>query len=616
MAKMASQNGGGSGNGNCNGSGNGNCDGSGGSGDGNCNGSGNGRGGGGVPAAENVGPGRQTVQEGHMKKTMGLSGTRKGLREMGRMGRMGGMRARGRRLAGLAQLLAIALILCIMASCGGAATGGAATTAAPAAGGAATTAAGQDQGQEQGQADFEPVSVNILMDFNIMDGIDSLTDNKYVDFIEEKTGVKIVMDSPGPAGYNDKLNIVMASGAEVDAFMANRDQINKFALDGILTDLSPYIHDAAKYPNIDAYMAPNTWLPVTNDEGVWGFPYSRFDAFTQVVFVQKPWMEALNLEIPTTIDEYYEVMRAFTYDDPDGNGQDDTFGLLAGSSLFEGARIFKAAFDAESYKVIDGVVTPAVITENYKDYLKFISKLVAEKIMDPEWPTTTVSIYMDKLKTYKYGMTSYFWHANQLPEYDQGTVHENWLSLDLPKGRDGQPSHFTYDSLNRNYVGIPTTSSKVDALMRVYDWTCSPDEGERWLYLGVEGDEYSIGADGAIEVLKQRNSLHWMFTMVSPGILNDNVKKYLELTYPKETVERLDISTRNGQLDELAASLPYYPDLVNFNLTKVTDEYNAKAILGNVDIDATWDDYVTKYKVAGGEAAMKFWTDWYNASQQ
>lgn len=474
--------------------------------------------------------------------------------------------------------------------------------------------------QEGGTESSGSDTVHILMDFNIMDGIDSLTDNKYVDFIEEKTGVRVVMDSPGPAGYNDKLNIVMASGAEVDAFMATRDQIMKFSLDDMLTDLSPYIHDTEKYPNIAQYMKPEAWLPVTSGEQVWGFPYSRFDAMHEVVYVRKQWLENLGLEVPKTIDEYYEVLRAFTYDDPDGNGEDDTFGLLASQAITggvaEGAHIFRSAFDADSYKVIDGVVTPPVITENYKEYLKFMNKLVDEKIMDPEFPTTIVSVFMDKLKTYKYGMTSYFWHANQLPEYDQGKVHENWLAIDLPQKADGTPAKFYYDSINRNYVGIPTSSKKVDSLMKIYDWVCSPDEGERWLYLGVEGDEYQIDDAGNIEVLQQRNSLHWMFTMVSPGILNDNVRKYNELVYPKETVERLDIAAKNGELDELAASLPYYEDLSNFDLNKVVEEFTVKAILGNVDVDEGWDDYVAKYKAAGGEAAMKFWTDWYNENQK
>ncbi|MBQ8081686.1 MAG: extracellular solute-binding protein, partial [Clostridia bacterium] len=45
------------------------------------------------------------------------------------------------------------------------------------------------------------------------------------------------------------------------------------------------------------------------------------------LFIRKDWLEALNLEMPTTWEELYEVAHAFTYGDPDGNGVNDTYGL-------------------------------------------------------------------------------------------------------------------------------------------------------------------------------------------------------------------------------------------------------------------------------------------------
>ena len=45
------------------------------------------------------------------------------------------------------------------------------------------------------------------------------------------------------------------------------------------------------------------------------------------MFVRKDWMDRLNLSIPTTTDELYEMAKAFTEQDPDGNGIDDTYGI-------------------------------------------------------------------------------------------------------------------------------------------------------------------------------------------------------------------------------------------------------------------------------------------------
>lgn len=45
------------------------------------------------------------------------------------------------------------------------------------------------------------------------------------------------------------------------------------------------------------------------------------------LILREDWLENLNLEMPKTLDDFYNVFYAFTYDDPDGNGVDDTIGL-------------------------------------------------------------------------------------------------------------------------------------------------------------------------------------------------------------------------------------------------------------------------------------------------
>jgi putative aldouronate transport system substrate-binding protein len=456
-----------------------------------------------------------------------------------------------------------------------------------------------------------PVSVNYMFDFNVDLAEGTLLKNKYVDFLQKKTGVKVVMDAPSSAGYADKLNIMMASGNPPDAFMSNtRDTILKFADQGLLTDLAPYINDTAKYPNIAKFMQKEAFLPVTKDGKIYAFPYSRFDALNQTVYINKLWMQKLNLPTPKTIEDFYQVGKAFTEQDPDGNGKNDTFGFLGNSGLFYLGQMFAASMDANVYKIINGKVTPPEITQEYKEYLKFMRKLVKDKLLDPEFVTTTTQIYLDKLKTGKYGITSNFWHGNQFPGYEDGTIDKVWEAIDLPVKLDGSPAKFSYNSINRHYIGIPATSKNTEVLMKFFDWVCS-DEGKKWLYLGVEGDEYKM-TNGTPEILKQKHSLHWGFSMVNPGQYDDEVKSYLGLVYPKASIDRLDKAIKNGALDKLQAALPYYPELSSFSLAKISDEYKVKAVLGNADIDSTWDDYVKNWRSAGGDKAIQFWTDWYN----
>ena len=462
-------------------------------------------------------------------------------------------------------------------------------------------------------------TIHVLYDFNTDPQGMSLTNNKYVNYIEAQTGVKIQIESPGSAGYSDKLNILMASGDTPDAVtIYNKDTVMKFAEEGLLMDLTPFIKKTAKYPNIKKYMPAQAWLPVKDGNKIWAFPNNRQDAFNQCVYIRKDWLAKLHLKTPKTIDDFYNVMKAFTYNDPDGNGKQDTFGLLAKraepgqtyNGLEFGGRMFMAAFDCSSYKIIAGKVTPPEITPQYKDYLAFMAKLVKEKIMDPEYAITTIPINIDKLKTGKYGMTSNFWHGDQLPEYKEKRIHEVWDAIDFPLRRDGKPAKLSYATVNRHYVAIPKNSKNPAAVMKLLDWAVSP-EGLQFTYLGIPNNNYRINND-KIEIIDQAPGWVNAFNLVKAGILNDKVKSYMAVNYPQQTIDRLTLATRNGQLDKLYAALPFNPELASYDLDSIVAEFREKVILGNADLDKEWNEYVARWKKAGGDKAIQFWTDWYN----
>ena len=47
-----------------------------------------------------------------------------------------------------------------------------------------------------------------------------------------------------------------------------------------------------------------------------------------LLWIRQDWLEDLNLEAPKTLDDVLTIMRAFTNDDPDGNGEKDTYQLM------------------------------------------------------------------------------------------------------------------------------------------------------------------------------------------------------------------------------------------------------------------------------------------------
>lgn len=80
------------------------------------------------------------------------------------------------------------------------------------------------------------------------------------------------------------------------------------------------------YPYL-AQANPTTNRNISVDGRIYGI-YRAREIGRQGVTIRKDWLDKLGLDIPKTIDDFEEVLRAFTEDDPDGNGIDDTYGMI------------------------------------------------------------------------------------------------------------------------------------------------------------------------------------------------------------------------------------------------------------------------------------------------
>lgn len=72
---------------------------------------------------------------------------------------------------------------------------------------------------------------------------------------------------------------------------------------------------------------PESFYPVTKDDKTYGLAIAPVLGETEVLVIRQDWLDKLGLEAPTNLEEFAEVIRAFSEKDPDGNGQDDTYGF-------------------------------------------------------------------------------------------------------------------------------------------------------------------------------------------------------------------------------------------------------------------------------------------------
>ena len=147
------------------------------------------------------------------------------------------------------------------------------------------------------------------------------------------------------SNYETKLRLALTSSDDLpDVFpvysaQLAADMIESGMVKDITDDITNLMPDRLK-EIYDQY--PNTYSTVTKDGKIYGMAVSPHLTEGEVMIIRQDWLDNLGLEAPTTIDEFEEVIRAFTEDDPDGNGEKDTYGFT-----YEGDTIYNNGWCAD-----------------------------------------------------------------------------------------------------------------------------------------------------------------------------------------------------------------------------------------------------------------------------
>ena len=111
---------------------------------------------------------------------------------------------------------------------------------------------------------------------------------------------------------------------------------------------------------------------------------------------RKDWLDALGMELPSTPNELYEVLYAFTKYDPDGNGVGDSVGLVAwaGGSGLDGFEPVFRAFNASTrfvhdLEVVDGRVVSTASSEGTRDALIYCNRLFQSGLVNANFLDVT-----------------------------------------------------------------------------------------------------------------------------------------------------------------------------------------------------------------------------------
>ena len=514
-----------------------------------------------------------------------------------------------------------AVLTSMMAGCSGSTSSSSAASASSSEASSSSAAASSSEASSAVEEKEEPFAISILAQTFATEM--QKPDSRVWQMIEEYTNTDLDITWKPSAGFDENINILVASNdlPMVTTVRDNKAPVIVQAVNGgVFWEIKEeYLSQFENLSQINWDVANN----VSYDGKLYSL-YSAADLARSGWHYRKDWLDNLGLEEPKTIDELYNVIHAFTFDDPDGNGKDDTFGLAMAADIavkLEFHSMVIAMGGGNEWEADgNGGVIPTFMTQPYIDAMDFFRKIYAEGAMNQDYPSAS------KNNIYEY------WNAGQagmfyMSMYDSYSQTVQNIKKTIPEAEN---DFFTLieSKIDGSYRCYPTSGSKgmkmmstkavktEEDLMKILAFFDKMEDQEmkELTSYGIEGEHFTVNADGTVDLINRED-----FSTVCGDFGNlqinwtDN-KRPANYDYLQKKV-----------VDSIAANEPYaISNVVNpfisetySSLGGTLDQmiYDArdKYIIGAIGLDE-FNAVVAQWRAQGGDDIIKEYSEQYKAA--
>ncbi len=430
--------------------------------------------------------------------------------------------------------------------------------------------------------------------------------------------------------YNkEQVNIYFASGDEADVIYYVGTSLQQMVDSGVIRSV-PFEWMEQYAPSIVKSLNKNVpqelWLKqVSIDDQFYAIPTLSTTWLTpRVMVMRKDWMEAVGVsEVPTTLQALEELLIKIRTNDPDGNGLKDTYALNKFSSTTDAIDLVNPyIFGMYGVRVgfwheEAGNLIHASVHPGFKEGLKVLNDWYKKEIFDPEIVLDDRPKLISKFENGTVGgffeQDSWLDPGNQAAPLfllKQKNPNAEYVFIPPVAGENGVAATST---MNTNPVGAPglffganTSDEKVIRILRMLNDVYSDPELLALVEFGLEGEHYTIDENGYYNPVEGQFSQE---AITERGARRFYLRNFLnDLAIPMRLVP-----SRMGVYDEIkdfpTVDAPLYQPVIDSEykqaLDDITKEYFWKAVVGQEDVDATWDQYVDRWMKAGGTAATE-----------
>lgn len=408
-------------------------------------------------------------------------------------------------------------------------------------------------------------------------------------------------------------DLIMASGDIPDAvyYAWNPVRQGQYSSDGLIIDIAPYIKSSAPHLNSLIESDPMIQKQLINEDGsIYLVPWltTELELLAGEGFaIRKDWLDKFDLPIPKTPEELYETLKTFREEDANGNGEKDEFVTGYPSQVNKSAFAFGTT-DGFHFAEDEKTVVYGPLTENYKEWLKWMNKLYTENLLDPDYFSWDNDLYMKKAMEDRVGL--YVDNPGVLgrivKDGEAIDLKIEWVPMEYMQYK-GKSTNLS--SAFKRYVqpyGLAFSKDLKDPerLMKWFDFFFTP-EGSDLLNWGVEGVSYTGEGDNrqytdavlndpelepgtalsqfahptfvGVQSIEAANALADEFTLNCREVWANT-----DITYAAEPFMAFN-------KEEQEINSQYATDLAT-----IKDSWRDRFITGEKDIDADWDAYIAE----------------------
>lgn len=458
----------------------------------------------------------------------------------------------------------------------------------------------------------------------------------FPDAAAKETGIEIKWDTILNADWGDRKAVLLASGDLPDAFMGSIcfGETDVLTNVGTFVALDEYIDEYM--PNFKSIMESDPTmkaLATSADGHIYGLPSKKpcRPTVANQMFINQTWLDNLGLSMPTTYEEFADVLRAFKEQDANGNG-DPSDEIPFGEGYADSVMFFCLPFGTTlgadgtySMAIKDGQPVYLPTSEEYKEGLKWMNQCYEEGLIDKELFTQDDSMRDAKLmnETPIVGVAA-GWTADST----FGANADQYVALPALAGPDGKqyissdPEHWNYS----RYEFVVTSACKDPGkLLSWVDKFYTEDASIQNFYgsfgVGVEKNE----ADGTYTVLEPKEGMSadtyaWVYSLrdFGPKYVADGFSDKVNYAAENGDASKLALDeTMKQYATEAYPNVSYTVDQLNTLGTLFSDissyvSVNQATWVTEGGVEEQWDEYLDTLNQMGYQDFITIQNDAYN----